>query len=128
VESVEGFLAHFVARDSLARALAAQQAERNTDDRTLIEFGFARGLSSGRFNLDEIVAAMHERRFPGSRAVVWRPSATTAAAAIRRPLRGNFGLGSRVANRRAPRLAPQRLLTDGKSDVRRLSTAPAKGN
>ncbi|PYQ51662.1 MAG: spermidine synthase, partial [Acidobacteria bacterium] len=61
VESAEGFLAHFVARDSLARTLAAQQPERNTDDRTLIEFGFARGLGTGRFNLDEIVAAARAR-------------------------------------------------------------------
>ena len=61
MESAEGFLSHFIARDSLARALAAQQDERNTDDRTLIEFGFARGLGVGRFNLDEIASASRNR-------------------------------------------------------------------
>jgi hypothetical protein len=62
VESVEGFLSHFVARDSLARTLARQQAERNTDDRTLIEFGFARGLGAAeRFNLDELAAVARNR-------------------------------------------------------------------
>ncbi|HYS53763.1 MAG TPA: fused MFS/spermidine synthase [Thermoanaerobaculia bacterium] len=61
VESAEGFLAHFVARDSLARTLATQQPERNTDDRTLIEFGFARGLGIGRFNVDELAALARNR-------------------------------------------------------------------
>src|SRR5258708_15671938 len=40
---VEGFFAHYVARSSMAEALAAAEHGRlNTDDRTLVEFGFAR--------------------------------------------------------------------------------------
>jgi len=63
VESVEGFLSHYVARDTLARTLAQQEEERNTDDRTLIEFGFARGLGGEeRFNMDELTALARNRR------------------------------------------------------------------
>ena len=40
---LEGFFAHYVARSSMAEALAAAEHGRlNTDDRTLVEFGFAR--------------------------------------------------------------------------------------
>jgi spermidine synthase len=40
---VEGFFAHYVARASMAEALAqAEHGRLNTDDRTLVEFGFAR--------------------------------------------------------------------------------------
>jgi spermidine synthase len=40
---LEGFLAHHVARPALARKVAeAEKGRLNTDDRTLVEFGFAR--------------------------------------------------------------------------------------
>jgi spermidine synthase len=40
---LEGFLAHHVARPTLARKVAeAEEGRLNTDDRTLVEFGFAR--------------------------------------------------------------------------------------
>ncbi len=45
VASVEGFLAHLIANESFALA-AAKDAEMNTDDRTVIEFGFARSIDS----------------------------------------------------------------------------------
>ena len=62
VESLEGFLSHYVARDTLARTLAAQEEDLNTDDRPLIEFGFARGLGGEeRFNMDELTAAARSR-------------------------------------------------------------------
>ena len=62
VESLEGFLSHFVARDSLARAIG--QGQKNTDDRTPIEFGFARGVASeqSRFDMDELAALARNRR------------------------------------------------------------------
>ena len=62
MESLEGFLSHFVARDSLARSIAKGE-ERNTDDQTLIEFGFARGLGSedARFDMDELTALARNR-------------------------------------------------------------------
>lgn len=46
---LEGLMAHFSARSSLARQVAAEEKETghshiNTDDRMLVEFGFARGL------------------------------------------------------------------------------------
>ncbi len=54
VESLEGFLGHFLARDTLARALAKNEA-LNTDDKTPIEFGFARGIGGKeRFDMDEL--------------------------------------------------------------------------
>ncbi|HKQ71432.1 MAG TPA: fused MFS/spermidine synthase, partial [Polyangiaceae bacterium] len=40
---IEGFFAHYVARDSMAQAIGKAEGNRlNTDDRTLVEFGFAR--------------------------------------------------------------------------------------
>jgi spermidine synthase len=40
---LEGFFAHYVARSSMARMVAgAEHGRLNTDDRTLVEFGFAR--------------------------------------------------------------------------------------
>jgi tetratricopeptide (TPR) repeat protein len=44
---LEGFLAHYVANNSFARAIAQQEKSLlNTDDRNLIEFGFARNLGN----------------------------------------------------------------------------------
>jgi spermidine synthase len=46
VVDLEGVLAHHVARASFARAIRDAEGDRlNTDDSTLIEFGFARGLA-----------------------------------------------------------------------------------
>jgi spermidine synthase/MFS family permease len=62
VESLEGFLAHFLARDTMARAILNTEDEVNTDDRTLVEFGFARGLGvSSRFNMDHLAATARVR-------------------------------------------------------------------
>jgi spermidine synthase len=62
VESLEGFLAHFLARDTLARALAQREPDLNTDDRTLVEFGFARGLGGKeRFDMSELAALARVR-------------------------------------------------------------------
>lgn len=62
VESLEGFLSHFIARDTLAGTIAGQEKERNTDDRTLIEFGFARGLTEKeRFSMNELAALAKTR-------------------------------------------------------------------
>jgi spermidine synthase len=54
VESAEGFLSHFLAGDRVTRA-ASRGASLNTDDRTPIEFGFARSLGEGgRFSMDQV--------------------------------------------------------------------------
>jgi spermidine synthase len=54
VDDLEGVLAHFVARDSLATAIAEDSAtERNTDDRPVVEFGFARMLNRKAEGSDE---------------------------------------------------------------------------
>ena len=44
VDSLEGFLSHFVARDGLTRAIIAKDGSLCTDDRNALEFGFARGV------------------------------------------------------------------------------------
>ncbi|HUJ15154.1 MAG TPA: fused MFS/spermidine synthase [Thermoanaerobaculia bacterium] len=64
VESLEGFLSHFVARDSLGRTIAGQAFGKSTDDRTLVEFGFARGLGSegSRFDMNELTGIARMRR------------------------------------------------------------------
>ncbi|MBI4954422.1 MAG: fused MFS/spermidine synthase [Myxococcales bacterium] len=62
VDSVEGVLAHYVARPSLARAVAAKvgPAGVNTDDHTLLEFAFARALGkSHSFDVDDLRETAH---------------------------------------------------------------------
>jgi spermidine synthase len=43
-EGVDGFFTHFVANEEFARQAAQQAQSMNTDDRTVIEFGFARSV------------------------------------------------------------------------------------
>ena len=43
-ETPEAFFSHFIANENATRALAARAGALNTDDRSVIEFGFARGL------------------------------------------------------------------------------------
>ncbi|PYQ30807.1 MAG: spermidine synthase [Acidobacteria bacterium] len=45
VDSPEGFLSRLVANETFARAAAAETNAVNTDDRTVIEFGFARNVN-----------------------------------------------------------------------------------
>lgn len=61
---LEGLLARYVARGSLAAAIAtAQRGRRNTDDRTRIEFGFARAAGhKGLFDPQELWQAARARR------------------------------------------------------------------
>ncbi|HEY3057089.1 MAG TPA: hypothetical protein VGK31_14275, partial [Thermoanaerobaculia bacterium] len=56
VESAEGFLSNFVGNDRLPAALGTTK-DLNTDDRTLIEFGFGRSVGDrGRFDLNQLIA------------------------------------------------------------------------
>lgn len=55
VDTAEGFLARLFANEDFARAAAKQAEEINTDDRTVIEFGFARSIDAGT-NLHEQIA------------------------------------------------------------------------
>jgi spermidine synthase len=55
-ESAEGFLSHFLAGDRVTR-VASRGASLNTDDRTPIEFGFARSIGDpSRFNTNQVIA------------------------------------------------------------------------
>lgn len=51
-EDLEGFLAWFVAGDGVARDVLARESHLNTDDRNVVEFGFARSL--GRAGLFDV--------------------------------------------------------------------------
>jgi spermidine synthase len=64
VNSLEGFLAHHIARPSFADAVAAgEQGLVNTDDRCLVEFGFARGVAANGRSLScaDVSAAAEQR-------------------------------------------------------------------
>ena len=58
---LEGFLAHYVAGPTVARDLAREQT-LNTDDRTLVEYAFARHLGLGRhFNIETVEQLARDR-------------------------------------------------------------------
>jgi spermidine synthase/MFS family permease len=62
VESAEGVLAHFIANEEVASALGKDAPQLNTDDRPVIEFGFARSVGRDSFGTTDIVAAaLHAR-------------------------------------------------------------------
>jgi spermidine synthase len=46
VDTLEGFFSHFAANEATARLLAEHALETNTDDRTIIEFSFARAVNA----------------------------------------------------------------------------------
>jgi predicted membrane-bound spermidine synthase len=64
VGSVEGFLGHYMARPEVGAAIAAAgRGQLNTDDLTLIEFGFARSLSTQvRFDSNDIIELARSTR------------------------------------------------------------------
>jgi spermidine synthase len=63
-EGLEGFLSHFVARASFVPALlAAGRAPKNTDDRNVIEFAFARSVGRDTaFDLEEARVLARQRK------------------------------------------------------------------
>lgn len=72
-EGPEGFFTHFVANEEFAKRAAQQAEAMNTDDRTVIEFGFARSIA-------------------GSENLLPRLRSTAQAMGLARPLhvRGTF--------------------------------------
>ena len=55
-------MSHFVAGPALARAIAEQEQILNTDDRTLVEFAFARTANhQGGFDATELLATARAR-------------------------------------------------------------------
>jgi spermidine synthase len=62
VQGAEGFYSAFVASPSLARAIAAAESAINTDDRPILEFGFARNLGrTGLFSVQDLRALARSR-------------------------------------------------------------------
>ncbi|MGH9444029.1 MAG: fused MFS/spermidine synthase [Thermoanaerobaculia bacterium] len=63
VVDLEGVLAHYVANAAFARSLAAGRPRFNTDDRNIVEFGFARSVGRKKlFAVEGLVAAARSRR------------------------------------------------------------------
>ncbi len=67
---LEGFLSHYVARSSMARMLAdVEKGRLNTDDRTLVEFGFARmaadNVALGSKDIRKVASTRDEHRPDG---------------------------------------------------------------
>ena len=58
-DSLEGFLGHYLANPAFARALAKSGVPINTDDRSPVEFGFARGLRENLFATKTVFASAH---------------------------------------------------------------------
>lgn len=61
VESAEGVLAHFIANEQVAAAFSKDARALNTDDRPVIEFGFARSLGRDSFGTTDILKAAGDR-------------------------------------------------------------------
>jgi hypothetical protein len=62
--SAEGVISHYLASPALAREIQAQEPLVNTDDRNLLEYSFARSLSSEhKFHTDQIMILASRRRF-----------------------------------------------------------------
>ena len=84
-ETPEAFLAHFIANENTAKAIASRTGVLNTDDRTVIEFGFARGLGLPGNVLPQLAAfadSRHESRPLHVRgAVNWREVEMNRASA-----------------------------------------------
>jgi spermidine synthase len=55
-DTLEHFLGHLVANETFARAAAKDAAEINTDDRTVIEFGFARSIDASAMLMGQIAS------------------------------------------------------------------------
>lgn len=62
VESAEGVLAHFIANEQVGAAFSKDARALNTDDRPVIEFGFARSLGRDSFGTTDIITAAKRGR------------------------------------------------------------------
>ncbi len=73
VSGLEGFYAGFIAGPAFARRMAAAAVLPNVDDRPVIEFGFARSLGRGSFDVATLRAAVTpaERSIPALAGLDW---------------------------------------------------------
>lgn len=88
-ETAEAFFAHFVAPSSLAREIASKSEEVNTDDRTPIEFGFARAMRNSNLQMGQLLTVARK-------------------SGMNRPdhVRGTMDWGAVEANRQSEPLMP----------------------
>jgi len=89
-DDIHGLLAHYLATDLVARALAsAPRVEINTDDRNIVEFGLARSVgrtgSSLLVELRELAYGMGASRPPldSDTGINWRTVGTAATLFVR---------------------------------------------
>jgi spermidine synthase len=120
VDSLEGFLAYFVARPSLARGAAAAEPRLNTDDLNYAEFGFARTLAyRGLFTIADLREAARlrgeDRPLVTNGTVDWERVEDERAAFTGRDVAG-------LARRGAP---PERILLA--QAFERLDAGDARG-
>jgi len=85
VSGIEGLYSAYIANPDFARSVAAEEGSWiNTDDRPLIEFGFARNAGrTGLFsiaNLRRLAVARGEHRPPGLEGIDWTQVADLAGA------------------------------------------------
>ncbi len=62
VETPEGLLSHFIAPESISTEIAKNATALNTDDKTPIEFGFARAMGASSFSMGDLYAFARERK------------------------------------------------------------------
>ncbi len=62
VETPEGLLSHFIAPESVSSEIAKNAPDLNTDDKTPIEFGFARAMGALNFSMGDLYAFARERK------------------------------------------------------------------
>ena len=122
---LEGFLSHYVARSSLSRSLAGRgQIPKNSDDRNVVEFAFARSLGrDSYFDVNEMRRVARARREDGppvsgevdwTAVNRWRVTAATATAAkaVLRPDLTVEELRMTLAQRSFLEARPEAVLTN----------------
>lgn len=111
VSGAEGFYSGYLASPGLARAVADRpRARLNTDDRPVLEFGFARGLGrSGLFQLDDLRALARSRGEdrPAGVAIDWEhvDELRQARSLLWRDAVGGKGRNPEAEQRRQARVA-----------------------
>jgi len=100
VTTAEGFLSHFVGNEAVARSLGSHGDAPNTDDRTVIEYSFARALLADRGGVSAPLVDMADR------SGQWRPA----------KVRGAFDWRAQLENRAA--VSDRPLPPDAPADLR----------
>ncbi|MFZ2490114.1 MAG: fused MFS/spermidine synthase, partial [Thermoanaerobaculia bacterium] len=96
VHTAEGFMAHMAANEEFALRAAAEATDLNTDDRPVIEFGFARSLDASANALLQLIATSERLGTVFPRTMRGRLDPTAVAAHRRIGLPGQENVVSPV--------------------------------